>query len=134
MQIEEAKKTLREYIENFYKSGIEIVKKPDIIKVIDYKEIQAIETVLNYIDIMHKELDRLEGIEDNTAMLKEEMKKFAQDNVLLSIENMNSIPISVIQNKIDELESYRFASSLHAKKGYTDKIKLLQELLEERNK
>ena len=35
----------------------------------------ALDIALNYIDIMHKEFDRLEGIEDNTAMLKYELEQ-----------------------------------------------------------
>lgn len=40
----------------------------------------AIDTVLNYIETMHKEFDRLEGIEDNTAMLKQELKEQTEAN------------------------------------------------------
>lgn len=62
MQIEEAIEKIQELLNltNWYpKYG--------------YKE--AIVTTLNYIDIMQSEFDRLEGIEDNTAMLKMELEK-----------------------------------------------------------
>lgn len=93
-------------------------------------------------EMMEEQSEYEKAIEE----LKEEVDRLREENKTLTDEYMiqkhlinanflkDYIPISVIQNKIDELESYRFASSLHAKKGYTDKIKLLQELLEERNK
>lgn len=37
--------------------------------------IDDIQAVLDYIETMNKEFDRLEGIEDNTAMLKHELEK-----------------------------------------------------------
>ena len=35
-----------------------------------HKKQEAIDTLITYVETMHSELDRLEGIEDNTAMLK----------------------------------------------------------------
>ena len=61
MKIEEAIKEI-EYAKSFGTSGV-------------VPRWEAIETLLNYIDIMHKEFDRLEGIEDNTAMLKYELQQ-----------------------------------------------------------
>jgi septal ring factor EnvC (AmiA/AmiB activator) len=53
----------------------------------EYKLCQSIDTVLNeldkkdnYIETMHSELDRLEGIEDNTSMLKQELKEQKEAN------------------------------------------------------
>ena len=37
--------------------------------------IEDIQAVLNYINIMHEEFDRLEGIEDNTIMLKHKLEE-----------------------------------------------------------
>lgn len=37
--------------------------------------IDDIQALIDYIKIMHKEFDRLEGIEDNTAMLKKELEE-----------------------------------------------------------
>ena len=71
MQIEEAIEKIQELLNltNWYpKYG--------------YKE--AIVTTLKYIDIMKSEFDRLEGIEDNTAMLKYELEK--KDNKIKELE------------------------------------------------
>lgn len=45
-----------------------------------------LDTVLNYIETMHKEFDRLEGIEDNTAMLKQELIEAKEHNRQLAVE------------------------------------------------
>ena len=80
MQIEEAKDILRKDIlidDCFINHELDVIFKEST-KV-------AIDTVLNYIEIMHKEFDRLEGIEDNTAMLKHELEK--KDKVIDEILN-----------------------------------------------
>ncbi len=42
--------------------------------------LKALEIVTNYIETMHSEFDRLEGIEDNTAMLKMELEEQTEAN------------------------------------------------------
>ena len=83
MQIEEAIEKIQELLNltNWYpKYG--------------YKE--AIVTTLNYIDIMQSEFDRLEGIEDNTAMLKMELEK-------------KEIIIELMANKLVEAHSWFYS-------------------------
>ena len=61
MQIEEAKQELN-----------------NLIVTLEIKHLggaEAIDTLITYVETMQKEFDRLEGIEDNTAMLKHELKK-----------------------------------------------------------
>ena len=57
MNIEEAKEILRLSKKTFLFGTSQIVT-----------EMEAIDTVLNYIETMQSEFDRLEGIEDNTAI------------------------------------------------------------------
>lgn len=77
MQIEEAIKLLEEFKKNGY--SMLYIKYGDRNKT-NLKIEKALETLTNYIDIMHKEFDRLEGIEDNTAMLKQELKEQTEAN------------------------------------------------------
>ena len=83
MQIEEAIKLLEEFKKNGY--SILYVKYGDRNKT-NFKIEKAIETVLNYIETMHKEFDRLEGIEDNTEMLKQELIETKEHNRQLALE------------------------------------------------
>ena len=57
--VQEDIEILEEYIENFYNCGIEIVKKPEIIKLIDYKEIHAMENVLARLKILKNKEKKL---------------------------------------------------------------------------
>ena len=66
MQIEEAMKEI-EYAKSFGTSGV-------------VPRWEAIETVINYVKMMQSELDRLEGIEDNTSMLKQELEEQKEAN------------------------------------------------------
>ena len=66
MNIEQAIEIMNNFIKDTPKAPFECLMN---------KEVEAVETLLNYIDTMHKEFDRLEGIEDNTAMLKMELEK-----------------------------------------------------------
>ena len=74
--------------------------------------------------------------EHDKMKLEEEKKKFARDNVLLSIENMNSIPISVIQNKKQEWVDFLKTKNLSRweRFGANSRIEELDEILEEGNK
>ena len=66
MQIEEATEIMNNFIKDTPKLPFECLMN---------KEVEAVETLINYVETMHSELDRLEGIEDNTAMLKMELEK-----------------------------------------------------------
>ena len=92
MQIEEAIKRCNRRI-----------KELKLYFAIDNLDLEAIETLLNYIEIMHKEFDRLEGIEDNTAMLKYELEK--KDTVI-------NEAISYIENTF-ELEDEKCITELY---------------------
>lgn len=74
MQIEEAIGDLKYYIgEDPYFNGT-YTPVTDFEKFC-YNHCKAIDTVITYVETMQKEFDRLEGIEDNTAMLKCELEK-----------------------------------------------------------
>lgn len=76
MQIEEAKKEFKiiiDTVRGIFK--LDVQEDDEDIYEIDGRQFLAIETALNYIETMQSEFDRLEGIEDNTAMLKYELEK-----------------------------------------------------------
>ena len=135
MEIEEAKEYLRMRNEKYKSHKEQIDLAEDIFGTENIKEYhkkqEAIDTILNYIKTMQSEFDRLEGIEDNTSMLKYELEK--KDKII-----KESIPISVIQNKIDEIiKAYEdskdeYGESPYFYPDYT--INVLQEILGERDK
>lgn len=64
---------------------------------IDNLDLEAIKTLLEYVETMQKEFDRLEGIEDNTAMLKYELEK--KDKVIDKMAAVLTRYMSTIDNK-----------------------------------
>ena len=83
MQIEEAIKLLEEFKKNGY--SMLYIKYGDRNKA-NLKIEKAIETLINYVKMMHSELDRLEGIEDNTSMLLKELVETKEHNRQLALE------------------------------------------------
>ena len=67
--------------------------------------IDDIQAVLDYIETMQKEFDRLEGIEDNTAMLKMELKEKEKviDKMAEYISNLD-IDEDICKNNITQPE------------------------------
>ena len=76
MQIEEA---IRE-VDRFKEEDIHLMlfENTNVSELCYLRE--AIDTVLNYIETMQSEFDRLEGIEDNAAMLKKELEEQTESN------------------------------------------------------
>ena len=62
--------------------------------------IDDIQALIDYIKIMHKEFDRLEGIEDNTSMLKQELIETKEHNRQLALELKKKNKV------IDEMAEY----------------------------
>ena len=83
MQIEKAIKLLEEFKKNGY--SMLYIKYGDRNKT-NLKIEKAIETLTNYVETMHKELDRLEGIEDNTSMILKELVETKEHNRQLGLE------------------------------------------------
>ena len=84
MQIEEAKQELNRFKEEDI--HLMLFENTNVSELCYLRE--SIDTVLNYIETMHSELDRLEGIEDNTAMLKYELEK--KDKVIDEMDKVYS--------------------------------------------
>ena len=63
---------------------------------------EPMKTVLNYIETMHKEFDRLEGIEDNTAMLKMELEK--KEAEIDKLRNTNKDLLKKLRNRVKEVK------------------------------
>ena len=61
---------------------------------------EVINILLIYVDTMHKEFDRLEGIEDNTSMLKQELIETKEHNRQLALELKKKNKV------IDEMAEY----------------------------
>lgn len=61
---------------------------------------EVINILLMYVDTMHKEFDRLEGIEDNTSMLKQELIETKEHNRQLALELKKKNKV------IDEMAEY----------------------------
>ena len=87
MQIEEAKKILSDEI--------------TALNVGHEKYEKAVETLIYYIEMMHSELDRLEGIEDNTSMLKQELEETKED-LLLAYKVIDEMAEYISHLDIDE--------------------------------
>lgn len=93
MQIEEAKEIMNNFIKDTPKMPYECLMN---------KEVEAVETLLNYVDTMHKEFERLEGIEDNTAMLKKELE--GKDQIIEQLKSINKFQ----SRDITEAVNYTF--------------------------
>ncbi len=75
MQIEEAIDVIKNEIDDFVIGDycVEICEQKELCKDGECRFSIAIDTLITYVETMHSELDRLEGIEDNTAMLMQEL-------------------------------------------------------------
>lgn len=112
MQIEEAKKILSDEI--------------TALNVGHEKYEKAVETLIYYIEMMHSELDRLEGIEDNTAMLKYEVEK--KEAEIYKLRNTNKDLLKKLRNRVKEVKKLT-RYSLYKKEFAT-----LNKQLEKKNK
>ena len=63
---------------------------------------KAIEALTNYIETMQSEFDRLEGIEDNTAMLKMELEK--KEAEIDKLRNTNKDLLKKLRNRVKEVK------------------------------
>ena len=94
MQIEEAIEIMNNFIKDTPKMPYECLMN---------KEVEAVETLIYYIKMMHSELDRLEGIEDNTVMLKQELIETKEHNRQLALElKKKEEENNSFKNKINE--------------------------------
>lgn len=99
MQIEEAIKLLEEFKKNGY--SMLYIKYGDRNKA-NLKIEKAIEALTNYIETMQSEFDRLEGIEDNTAMLKMELEK--KESEIDKLRNTNKDLLKKLRNRVKEVK------------------------------
>lgn len=142
--IEEDVRILKRYLQNFKCYG-EIIKNDEIIKFIDYKEIKAIENVLEAYEILQNKIKELENyINPSKARISYfDTKKGA--NVVIE----GFIPKQKIKDKIEQLKyradgiagTYQYADSqehLQEKKNKVIELRTkamaLEELLKEEEK
>lgn len=119
MQIEEAKKYCKQ------------IKDRDLWKVGYVYGSEAIETVLNCIETMQKEFDRLEGIEDNTSMLLKELVETKEHNRQLGLE------IARLNNRCKKLdrEAQSYLEEMVGDEGLKERtIKGLEFEIEQKDK
>ena len=93
--------------------------------------IEDLDTVLNYVDIMHKEFDRLEGIEDNTSMLLKELVETKEHNRQLGLE------IARLNNRCKKLdrEAQSYLEEMVGDEGLKERtIKGLEFEIEQKDK
>lgn len=112
--IKEDIKILKEYLENYKYIGDELIKNDEIIKIIDYKEIKAIENLINaYERLQNKLLDIIEG----TKVIEKETPEYIEE----SINNLKTLLFqdNLTQNGKQKLIEY-----------YEEKIKELETKLE----
>ena len=128
MQIEEAIKLLEEFKKNGY--SMLYIKYGDRNKA-NLKIEKAIETLINYVKMMHSELDRLEGIEDDTTMLKLELIEAKEHNRQLGIE------IAKLNNRCNKLdrEAQSYLEEMVGDEGLKERtIKGLEFEIEQKDK
>lgn len=144
--IEEDIKIIEKYLSHFKKvCSPEMLKKDEIIKVIQYKEIQALQHILADYKRALKENEELLEVKVSTSahnrileLEKEnkELKERIREHTLLISPyyiKENYIPIQKIKDKIEELK--KKVEELTDDKGYwggsdlLDQIEVLQELL-----
>lgn len=104
----------------------------------EYKLCKSIDTVLNeldkkdnYIETMHKEFDRLEGIEDNTSMLLKELVETKEHNRQLGLE------IARLNNRCKKLdrEAQSYLEEMVGNEGLKERtIKGLEFEIEQKDK
>lgn len=116
-------KILKEWIEISIGNAPEWVKSDEIIKIIDYKQIQAIENLIKGYRELEAKLNQLLKYEDD---LRIKERAFCKEN---------HIPKSKIKEKIEELEKQykqmEQTSDFIIADIIQPKIQVLQELMEE---
>lgn len=125
---EEAIKLLEEFKKNGY--SMLYIKYGDRNKA-NLKIEKAIEALTNYIETMHKEFDRLEGIEDNTSMLLKELVETKEHNRQLGLE------IARLNNRCKKLdrEAQSYLEEMVGDEGLKERtIKGLEFEIEQKDK
>ena len=89
MQIQEAIDIIKNEIDDFVIGDycVEICEQKELCKNGECRFSIAIDTLINYTETIHSEFDRLEGIEDNTAILEYELK--GKNKRITVLENVN---------------------------------------------
>lgn len=103
----------------------------------EYKIICGEETIktddcINALENLLKEYKRVKAGRD--WYFEHTVKELATPEMLDKVLRQEYIPISVIQNKIDELLEWEYDDNFDINLTVKMKVELLQELLEERNK